>query len=248
MRLYQLCYEEHEVPAIGATVLVLKGMEEKPRRALIMQHGAGGNMHSAIGKAVPFAQAGYLCAAIDAQLFHTRWEPGVSEKMREDRNLRYRRSVVGTARDHVKLIDFLLGLDEVVGEKVAVVGGSMGAAIVMVLLGMEDRIEAAVPYIGNPDWFRHGELDQETRELLERHSPWEHLDRFHPKAVLFLNGGDDDIARPEDAQELVDALAPYYEDAPERIAAKGYPGVGHNLSEEMRQDALAWLARFYPAE
>ena len=248
MRLYQLCYEEHEVPAIGATALVLKGMEQKPRRALVMQHGAGGNMHSAIGKAVPFAQAGYLCAAIDAQLFHTRWEPGVSENMREDRNLRYRRSVVGTAQDLAKLIDFLLGLDEVVGEKVAVVGGSMGAAIVMVLLGLEDRIEAAVPYIGNPNWFRHGELDEETTQLLARYSPWEHLDRFYPKAVLFMNGGDDEVARPEHAQELLQALTPYYESAPERIAAKGYPGVGHNLSEEMRRDGLDWLARFYPAE
>ena len=246
MRLYQLRFEEHEVPAIATTALVLRGLEGKPRRALVMQHGAGGNKYSAIGKAVAFAQAGYLVAAIDAQLFHTRWEPGLSEKRLEDRSLRYRRCVVGTAQDHRKLIDYLLSLDEVMGEKVGVVGGSMGAAIVMVLLTLEDRIEAAIPYIGNPNWFRHGDLDDETRAFLAQYSPWEHLERFWPKAVLFLNGEDDDVAKPEAACELVEALKPYYQDAPERVAVKGYPGVGHNLSEDMRQGALDWLARFYP--
>ena len=246
MRLCQLCFEEHEVPAIGTTALVLRGLEEKPRRALIMQHGAGGNKFSAIGKAVPFAEAGYLVAAIDAQLFHTRWEPGLSEKRMEDRGLRYRRCVVGTAQDHRKLIDYLLSLDEVTGEKVGVVGGSMGAAIVMVLLALEHQIEAAIPYIGNPNWFRHGDLSDETRRFLTQYSPWGNLDRFPPKAVLFLNGEDDDIAKPEAARELVGALKPYYEDAPQRIAAKGYAGVGHNLSEEMRQDGIDWLKRFYP--
>ena len=181
MRLCQLCFEEHEVPAIGTTALVLRGLEENPRRALIMQHGAGGNKFSAIGKAVAFAQAGYLVAAI-----------------------------------------------------------------VMVLLTLEDRIEAAIPYIGNPNWFRHGDLSDETRRFLTQYNPWGNLDRFHPKAVLFLNGEDDDIAKPEAARELVKVLKPYYEDAPQRIAAKGYAGVGHNLSEEMRQDALDWLTRFYP--
>lgn len=246
MRLWRLCLEEHDVPAIGTKALVLKGLKEKARRAVIFQHGAGGNRCSALEKGVAFARAGYLVAAIDAQLFHTRWEEGLSERRLEDRNLRYRRCVAGTAEDLRRLIDYLLSLEEVMGEKVAVVGGSMGAAVVLALLTREDRIEAAVPYIGNPDWFRRDDLDEATRRFLAQYNPWEHLDRFYPKAVLFLNGEDDDIAKPEQARKLVEALRPYYRDAPERIEVRGYPGVGHNLSEQMKEDALDWLRRFYP--
>ena len=211
-----------------------------------------------LGTCLKLANEGFVAAAMDAVKHGERRDPDLLASLGEDPSQMFQ-ILIGTAEDVRTTIDYLgevLGVDQ---KMVGMMGVSMGAITTLLAATMEDRLNAAVSVIGGADFqtlvrksslerigLSVGQMTQFVKsagELIKRYDPINNVQRFRTIPLLLLNGELDDLIPLECAQSLYEALKPQYQATPERLKMKVYPGVGHEYTHEMEDEAVDWLKR-----
>jgi len=238
---------------------VLIAYEGEPRKPLVIcQHGFTGNKESMLQTCLRLANEGFVAAAMDAVKHGERRDSHLLASLREDPSQMFQ-VLIGTAEDVKTVIDYLgevLGADQKIS---GMMGVSMGAITTLLVATMEDRLKAAVSVIVGADFqtlARKSSLEriglpvgqmtqfvESAGELIKRYDPIHNVQRFRSIPLLLLNGELDDLVPLECAQSLYEALKPQYQATPERLKMKVYPGVGHEYTHEMEDDAVDWLKR-----
>jgi dienelactone hydrolase len=239
---------------------VLIAYEGEPRKPLVIcQHGFSGNKEGMLGTCLKLATEGFVAAAMDAVKHGERRDPNLLANLGGDPSLMFQ-VLIGTVEDVRTVIDYL---GEVLGadlKTVGMMGVSMGAITTLLAATMEDRLKAAVSVIGGADFgtlvrksslgrigLPVGQMTQfveSAGELIKRYDPIHNVQRFRSMPLLLLNGELDDLIPLECAQSLYEALRPQYQATPERLKMKVYPGVGHEYTHEMEDEAVDWLKRY----
>lgn len=198
------------------------------------------------------SQRGYVALSCDP------WEHG--ERARESTEALYTR-VFGNYRrymwpilahsveDILRVVDWAiesLGIEP----NVYLGGISMGGCIAVAAAGIEERVICVAAHNATPDWtqlamdIEAGTADAYARYLLRRLNPMYHLDAYaHCPAIAFECGADDRHVPPDGALHFRAALQKTYALCPDKLQVHLHAGVGHQSTDEMWQNSLAWFAR-----
>ena len=133
---------EDRIPAI---LLQRRELVGKRKPAAIVLHGATSQKEHTLGFAPSIARWGTLVVAVDAYGHGERKDEELQSKLQgPERGRMLRRVIETTAREIPAVVDYLIERDDVDGERIACVGGSMGGFIVSLVATSEHRIKAFV--------------------------------------------------------------------------------------------------------
>jgi uncharacterized protein len=134
---------------------------------------------------------------------------------------------------------------------VGVGGKSMGGDIAVAAAGHDQRILVVAACIATPDWLKPGSIYQlsapndKIQAQYERYNPLTNLSHYqHQPAIFFQCGAEDTMVPPDGATRFVEKLRSLYQDSPERLEVVLEKGVGHDLTETMWSNSLAWFKPF----
>ena len=163
---------------------------------------------------------------------------------------------LGTASDVVTLIDMLPARLGLTSDRIGMTGVSLGGHATLMAMALDSRISAGVALIGSGDYKRLMELRAQsngcaagdvgryfTPELdavVKRRDPIHRAAQFADRPLLMVNGADDALVPLECNQRFEAAAMPYYRDG-SRLRLAAYPGVKHEVTPEMWNDAKAWF-------
>ncbi|MEM1506888.1 MAG: alpha/beta fold hydrolase [Candidatus Bathyarchaeia archaeon] len=241
-------------------LLIIYREREEPMPTIICLHGFTGSKEGLLTPYLKFADAGFCSAAIDARMHGERFDPDFWFKFTENFPKTFLTTVVETAKDISRVIDFLGSRSFVDLERIGLMGISMGGFITSVAVTMEKRIRAAASIIGAANFphlirnlasidilpfkcFRREAMlnpDEETRRLFEQYDPLNNLERFPPTALLLLGGIADNLVPKECIAPLYEALKPYYRNNPDDLKLVMYD-VGHTYTLEMESEVMRWF-------
>ncbi|CAM4023563.1 alpha/beta hydrolase family protein [Corallococcus exiguus] len=215
--------------------------QEALRRGVVLFfHGLGGGKEVHERELRLFADQGLFAVGVDAVGHGERRFPDFDARF-ADGNPRWLEEfldvVESTANEVPALIDALIGEHGADPARLGIGGVSLGGYITYAALVREQRLRAAVPFLGSPEW-----------GLPRPASPHHHPQRFFPTALFSQTGGKDDVVPPGPAKALHVQLTPLYAEAPERLRHREFPESGHMMREadwqEATRDAADWLSRF----
>jgi len=176
------------------------------------------------------AQRGFACLALDAHL-HGERRGGYSQELGP---LEY----LGLARESIveyrQALDHLRTRRDVDGDRVGLLGYSLGAMMGCILAGVDERVGASVFMVGGDmvrDNLHH--VPASLRELLEPVSPASFVGRISPRPVLFINGKWDNTV-PRSAATLLHEAA----GEPKQVI---WADAGHTLAPEVAALGVEWL-------
>jgi dienelactone hydrolase len=253
---HKVILEKHIIEPGGIPALALYKDDGKKKPLIITVHGYTGNKNGEIGHCLILAEQGFLTVSIDARLHGERAVPDFEERMAANFPKEMLGVMIGTAGDVSLVIDYFVQRADVLPDKIGVMGVSMGASIAYLAATLDDRIKASVPIIGTPGWDlslmpedrdQFGawpEPDDELIALITNYDPRHRAERFFPKALLMLNGVQDETVLIDGPRQLYERLQPLYQGQPERLSFIAYEEVGHEFTEEMRHEAVRWFKRF----
>jgi pimeloyl-ACP methyl ester carboxylesterase len=123
---------------------------------------------------------------------------------------------------------------------------SLGGIVGFSLLVADPRIAAASMILASPDWLALAadvgvDKDHPAYDRIAAASPLSHATRIPPRALLMLNGEDDDRVPIVGARRLYEALTPLYKDGPDRLGLHTYPNLGHTFTGDMLTRSVGWL-------
>ncbi len=164
-----------------------------------------------------------------------------------------------SACDVPTLVDFLDERNDVVHERIGMMGVSMGGFISLLSATKEKRLKSIVSMGGGGDLenllnktqllnvlpfkvLTRG-IKKEIKELTDKIDPLCKLEKFFTTAILLINGSSDRIVPFECAKKLYHKLKPYYEEAPSKLVLKEYVNMGHQFTPEMYEEAISWFER-----
>lgn len=152
-------------------------------------------------------------------------------------------------RDDLLALDVLLSRDDVDTSAVITMGMSMGGSRATWLAALDERIthsiavaqmtryqdfdEAGHYALHGMYYFVPGMLEIEMGDIVAS---------IAPRHQLILVGDSDPLSPVKGIQQIIDTAADAYADNPERFQAIVYEGIGHNFTDEMRDDIRYWLA------
>ncbi len=240
------------------TIPVLIGFEPSaaPRPLVILSHGFTRSREDWRERIPELAARGYFAVALDNRGHGKR--TGLDFQTRANRSgkweiLAIRRLIDETAEDIRTVIDGILRTENVDMAQIGLAGVSMGAFAGLKAAVTDPRIKVMVSIIGSPYWddVFEGTLEETDPELrgrlaayAARHQPAAFADRFFPRAVLFLIGEKDPHFNPSRVKEFAGRLAKAYTEMPEKVECREFPGVAHEFTPAMWEQALQWLERF----
>ena len=156
------------------------------------------------------AQEGFVALAPDLYHGETTTEPDEAGKLLMELDIEQ------AARDMTGAVDYLLGHEAVVGEKIGAIGFCMGGGLVLVLAARNgDKIGAVSPW--------YSVFKGETPDLSGISAP-----------VLGHFGEADEMASPDKARELEDTIR---EQAGVEVTFHIYKGAGHAFYNDTRPEA-----------
>lgn len=224
------------------------------RKLVIWLPGFSGNKDSMEPYLLALADAGFVGLSFDPYQHGERRIESVDElRTRVRGNIRrYFWPILGQTATEVSLIiDWAVQTLGVLPQ-VGIGGISMGGDISVAAAGLDQRIAAVAAGVATPDWLRPGsfeppgEPDQLAQTWYDRCNPLTHLEHYrHGVAISFQCGADDQQVPPDGAQRFVAALqASSYAEQPERLAIFLQPGIAHQYTAAMWEEALRWFIRF----
>lgn len=223
-------------------VLVFRGSAEAAAEAgvVLFYHGFTAGKLAHLREMKRLAEVGFLGVGVDAVGHGARRFPDFEQRFAGDRAEPMFTDVVARSVDEVPgIVDHLIGLGLSDGERLGMVGVSMGGYITYGAVLAEPRLRAAAVIVSSPIW----------RSLPER-SPDRHPEEFFPTALLTVTAGKDDIVPPGPARAFHARLLPLYDSAPERLDAIHLPDAGHLMSARHWRQAtgtlIDWFQRFLP--
>lgn len=164
-----------------------------------------------------------------------------------------------------RLVDYLLTLDEIDPQRIAISGSSTSGFTALQALAAEPRLAAAAVRVAcgdyhrflrssslalndDPRWLPGGRLvlDPDYELEIAAREPIAHADRYPPRPLLLLAGENDRAIPYACVETTVELFRAAYEDAgvPDHFEFISYPGSGHNLPPAANYEVLAWLERW----
>ena len=212
--------------------------------ALIL-HGLGSRKEKMLPTMLAFAQQGFRVAAPDARLHGERKAARERDQRLADAYIPTMYELItGTAQDVSHLLDHL-------GVAWAAVHGiSLGGYITFAALLSEPRLAVASVAMGSPDWLEPlralgMDLTSPAFAMLAQANPLDNAARVYPpRPLLMLHGTEDEVVAPAGVQALEKRLRPAYAATPDRLKLILYPELGHQYTDEMLEQSLAWTQRF----
>lgn len=205
------------------------------RGSVLFCHGLGAGKDVQRQELASLAKRGFLAIGIDAV--------GHGERRYADFDRRFNGAqwghelltvVQATAAEIPRIVD--AGLEAgLIGERLGLVGVSMGGYIAYAAALLEKRLRAMAVLLGSPDF----------DEFQAEDSPHRHPEAFYPLALLSQNAGQDHSVPPDAARAFHRRLAPVYAATPERQAYGEFPESGHFMREAdwnaAWERSLSWL-------
>ncbi len=214
-----------------ALLMFRESPEENARQGTILfYHGFGESKEAYETVLARFAEAGFLAIGIDGIGHGERRYPDFDQRFPppEPRLLgnaqleaAFLDVVQQTAAEIPSILNTLIEQKWARPGQIGISGISFGGLVTYAAVIADKRIEAAVPVVGSPQW-----------KLPRTASPHLHHDLFYPTALLSQTAGKDTNQLPSTVREFHKQLAPYYEQAPERLCSIEYPDSFHDLSQE----------------
>ena len=237
---------------------VLAGFEPSaaPHPLVILSHGFTRSKEDWRERIPELAGRGYFVAALDNRGHGDRRGPDfLSRTFRGGKwdILGIRQLIQETAEDIRIVLDQILTQEDVDLSRIGLAGVSMGAFASLKTTVSDDRIRAAASIIGSPYWDdlfegTREEGDPQRRRELEafaaRHQPASFTERFFPRAVLFQTGETDPHLNSQRVKDFCLQLGGAYASAPEKLCCMEHPGIAHEFTAGMWDNALRWFERF----
>jgi dienelactone hydrolase len=223
-----------------ATVTVRPTAPAGPLPAVIVYHSLGGDKtDNLLRLAVPLADAGCLVVLPDAALHGERRLPDFHRRLGEDRDAIFLQALEGTVAEAPAMLSWVAARDDVDEARIAIVGASMGGAIVLALAcgGLKASPKAAValmPALPGPGSAVRQEAAYREPDPV----------RCFPTPLLVVHGTEDRTAPYPTSRDFYDALVPHYAEAPGRLRFIDMPGEEDRIGAYWIEETLAWLARF----
>jgi hypothetical protein len=164
-----------------------------------------------------------------------------------------------------QVMDYLVTVPEIDAGRIAIAGSSTSGFVALEALVRDRRFAAAVVRVAcgdyhdflkasslglnnDPRWLTNGELelDPDYEAMLRQIEPIRSPERFPPRPLLMLNGGQDTAIPLRCALRTIDALRAAYmrRRASDRFRSVVYDEQGHNLGTEAVSESLAWWDRW----
>jgi pimeloyl-ACP methyl ester carboxylesterase len=241
----------HDIP-------ILLGFEKRdaPQPLVVLAHGFTRSKEDWRGHFPDLVRCGYSAAALDNRGHGERGGPDFTARTLQNDKwdlLEIRKLIDETAEDIRFVVEEMIRQGYADPARIGAAGVSMGAFASLKALVMDGRIRTAVSIIGSPYWddVFEGTLEEDDpakrrrlQAFAERRQPASFPDRFFPRAVLFQTGEKDPHLRSRRVKDFCDQLGGEYRPAPERIFCREYPGIGHEFTSGMWNNALRWFERF----
>ena len=231
---------EDRIPAI---LLQRRELVGKRKPAAIVLHGATSQKEHTLGFAPSIARWGTLVVAVDAYGHGERKDEELQSKLQgPERGRMLRRVVETTAREIPAVVDYLIERDDVDGERIACVGGSMGGFITSLVATSEHRIKAFVMMgagamfdnsigdDGKDDSMGGGTFPDPDRNFIEK------AELVAPTPILLMHLSNDPAVSPERSRRFFRVLKPFYEDNPDDLVLKIVEGPEVGDSEDVPAD------------
>ncbi len=129
-----------------------------------------------------------------------------------------REHIVQTVIDYRRAIDYLQARQDLDGERIGLIGASLGAIVGSMVAGVDTRVDAALLIVGGGDWSKivgksEHPAAQKLRELLagggasrlDDVDPVRWVGKISPRPVWMMNGREDKIIPVESAEALHEA-------------------------------------------
>ncbi len=247
---YKITYHsvnDEIVPAL----LTIPRKGQKPYPVILFLHGHGGSKGDIADFIEPMSNYGYAIASYDAQYHGERAQFGkeiYSTDLEADKE-----AIIQTIIDGRRAIDYLETREDIDSERIAMVGGSMGAILGCVLAGVDDRIKVPILVVGGGDMplmIETSEMSEmrviresldlsyeELREMTEEIDPINFVKYISPRPLQMHNGLHDKIVPTESNRLLFEAAK-----EPKKIY---WYDAGHDLPlEYVFVRVLMWLQRY----
>jgi pimeloyl-ACP methyl ester carboxylesterase len=191
-----------------------------------------------------FARRGLRAVSLDARLHGLRTG-------HETREQRLQSDYLGTMAEIIEgtTQDLSLLLEAVGVTRAAIHGVSLGGYIAFAAMADDPRFIAGAVAIGSPDWLetlRDAGMTpgNPIYDAVASRSPLERASVFPPRPLLMLHGDQDATVSVHGVQEMQKALAPIYQDFPERLQLVIYPGLDHVYTDDMMERSADWSAHY----
>lgn len=227
-----------------------------PKPLVIISHGFRGSKEDLRERAAALANFGYYAVAIDNCGHGERTGPDFLSQVYRDGELdmvEVRRLIKKTADDIPTIIDYF-EVDKLIdGQRVGMVGVSMGGFVTFRALTFEKRIKAAAPIIASPFW---DDLPAEVPVLstpearlaltayAQRYNPAYYPDQFFPRPLLIQIGEEDQHYNGAKVKRFYHGLKGRYRTDAEKVKLIVHEGVGHTFTEPMWVNAVDWLQKY----
>lgn len=213
---------------------------------VLVLHGLGSRKERVLPTLYAFARAGFRAVAPDARLHGERAAaPEREARLGQAYLPTMHEMIAGSARDLPALLDHL-GID-----RAAIHGISLGGYITFAALIDEPRLTVASVAMGSPDWLGPlralgVSLDDPFLAPIVQNNPLDRAADAYPlRPLLLLHGEQDETVSIEGVRLLAERLRPAYRDDPDRLELVTYPNLGHQYTEDMIQQSVAWTKRFH---
>ncbi|WP_135556330.1 alpha/beta hydrolase family protein [Paenibacillus cymbidii] len=228
---------------------VNNGSMAGPKPLVVVCHGWTGQKENMLDMAARFANIGCFAVSIDA-CYH-------GQRKRREGDPPLLEAMIETGRELDELIDRYSDHPQVDGNRVGLLGVSMGGAIVLKYLTQTRRsVRAAVSAITTSVWsdiLHNAELGERLRSMEADISKLEALARDEqpinrwsaiPNMPLLLLAGDEDPLVPLPHAERLSDLLRRRDGEDSLMKLSVYRGVKHDFTTEMAQESIEWMRRF----
>lgn len=227
-----------------ALVMFRGSPEERARQGTILfYHGFGESKDTYVSLLQRFAEAGFLSAGIDGighgerryLDFDERFPPQTPHLAGNMQlEAAFLAVVRATAQEVPVIVDALIEREWAHEDRIGISGHSFGGFVTYVAVLEDQRIRAAAPVLGSPEW-----------KLPWPECPHRHVEHFFPTALLSQTSGKDTKVLPDFARAFHHRLAPYYAQAPERLCYIEHVNSAHDLTEEDWDQAWKNVVRWF---
>jgi len=261
--------------------------------AVIALHGTGGNKEGMRGWLNDLADRGIIGVAIDARYHGARAGGAKGAAAYNEAITRAWKAKPGEPQEHPfyydtvwdlwKTVDYLRTRDDVDGERIGMLGVSMGGIETWLAASVDERVKVLVPLIAvqsfrwsldNDRWQGRANTIKAAHEAAARDLGEKEVNARVCKALwdkvipgilgpydcpsmlrlcadrpLLILGGEEDPNCPFGGAKLAVASAEAaYRKSPDRLKVVILPGVRHQVTPEMRKEALEWCVRWLEGE